>query len=104
MNVHIKSGARVFGIKPELLLALIVADGIWTERGKMLTVTSFTEGKYMPGNLHYKGPGVDFLSNDLGNQEQADLLTTLKSRLGSDWNVLLEGDHYHVEFDPKEPY
>ncbi len=104
MSVYLKSGVRAFGLRPELLLGIIVAQGVWAEHGKILTVTSCTDGKHKAGSLHYKGLAVDFRSNDVGEQEQANLLTALKSRLGSDWDVLLEGDHYHIEFDPKEPY
>jgi hypothetical protein len=35
------------------------------------------------------------------SEERADLAANVRDRLGSDFDVVLEPNHIHVEYDPK---
>ena len=39
-----KEGINTSGVRPELVLALIVADGVYRDVGKVLVVTSVSDG------------------------------------------------------------
>ena len=66
-------------------------------------VTSTYDGNHSPSSLHYAHLAVDlrlpaetpFISNDIVKKE-------LKSSLGKDFDVILERNHFHIEYDPKE--
>lgn len=94
----IKPGVSITGIAPEAVLGLLVVATVFEQWGAHLTVTAVTDGKHMEGSLHYRGRAFD-----LRLPEQKDLIVReLQSALGKQWDVVLEKDHIHVEFDPKE--
>jgi len=97
--IRLKDGARVAGIQPPLLLALIIADQVYGIQSEQCVVTSVSDSKHMPGSLHYIGQAADLRMPGLN--AKAAVLAELKSRLGSDYDVLIEADHIHVEYQPK---
>jgi len=71
------------------------------DRTKNLVITSARDGQHMKGSKHYTGDAVDLRTRDLTKQEQKDLWQNLVNYLGPKFDVVLESDHIHVEFDPK---
>ena len=53
------------------------------------------------GSLHYAGCAVDLR---FPPDNAAGLKAALAEALGGDYDVVLEADHIHVEFQPKTPY
>lgn len=98
MAVTLKQGVRVAGIRPEIALAIQVADGVWERQGSELVVTSITDGKHSPTSLHYSGAAADFRIWNIDAQRAKE---DLKDALGGDYDVVLEKDHIHCEFQPK---
>lgn len=99
--MKIKNGAKVNGLKTEILLAVIVASDIYKSLGQALVITELTGGKHSRASLHYVGYAVDlrthyFSDNGLEAQKM------LKNSLGTEYDVVLEKDHIHIEFQPKE--
>lgn len=104
MSIALKHSARITGIGNEILFAIQVAEGVWKDKGLgILTITSCTDGKHSPGSKHYVGKAVDFRSMNLTNDQVQFAATDLKDRLGTEYDVVVEGDHIHVEHDPKAP-
>lgn len=99
--IQLKRGVRAAGIRPEIVLALQVAEGIWQDQGKALVVTSLTEGRHSRTSLHYSGAAADLRIWDL-DAERAR--RELADALGEDYDVVLEQDHIHCEFQPKSGY
>ena len=71
-------------------------------QAKPLVVTSGAEGQLGDGihrkdSLHYQGLAVDIRIRDY----VWCLIEMLKKRLGVGWDVVEEGDHIHIERDPK---
>ena len=65
-------------------------------------VTSLRDGSHSVNSLHYKGLAVDFRTKHLDEANIGALVTGLKVYLDPHgYDVILEGDHIHVEFDPK---
>ena len=105
--MKLKPGVRVLGIRPEVVIAMVVANGIWARNGAELVVTSAIDGAHMRASKHYTGCAVDLRTHGLTAPEEA--VKGLKEALGDDYDVILEGrgdpnEHCHEEFDPKLPY
>jgi hypothetical protein len=98
----LKPGVRILGIKPEATLALIVAEGVFRDQGQECIVTSVVDGEHSAGSIHYQGFAFDLRIKHLSSGV-AKIHGELKARLGADFDVLLEADHIHVEFQPKTP-
>lgn len=98
---HIKDGAKVEGLKPVMLNALIVMAVIFSKHGVDMVVTEGTGGVHKVNSLHYRGYAVDLRSHQLVLVQQALVLAEIKEQLGPDFDCILEGDHYHIEYDPQ---
>lgn len=79
-----------------------IASAIYASLGVPFLVTSGTDGKHSAGSLHYSGNAMDLRRWDLDAKGvTAQAVSMLKSQLGSEFDVVLESDHIHVEYDPK---
>jgi|TARA_Y100000310_G_scaffold291014_2_gene318622 hypothetical protein len=95
---------RIQGIRPELLLGLIICDAIFMEYGHEVEITSVIDGKHSRGSLHYAGAAADIRSRDIPENQREPIKIKCKAALGPDFDLVLEGSHYHLEFDPKNRY
>lgn len=101
----LKEGVDIRGVSPECVLGLIVASQIYEARGVPFYVTSVTDGKHKTGSLHYRGRAFDCrLPSRYTADERTDhqIKADLEAALSDQWDVVLEGDHIHVEFDPPQ--
>jgi len=98
--MRLKSGVRIRGIRPELAVALEIAESVYRHESAELVVTSVTDSEHKRGSLHYAGQAADLRTRGL-----IDVIQTangLRDRLGDDFDVVVESDHIHVEYQPKE--
>lgn len=95
----IKEGVQSNGIKPEILLALMVAEKVWDSHGQELVVTSITDGKHSDKSRHYIGMAVDLRHRYFSETEKRSVVTALKNALGSEYVVVVHKTHIHVQFD-----
>ena len=102
--MELKPGVRIHGIKPEMVVALLAIDQIWGFHGYDPVITSAVDGKHSRGSLHYVGLALDIRSRDIPSEKRFELADELKKALGADFDVVLERTHFHIEFQPKEPY
>ena len=98
-DAMIKRGVDLRGLQPQMALAYTIACQIW--HGKC-TITSGSDGVHGPNSLHYKGKALDLRTRDLPPAVVMDIHTDLKTALGEQFDVVIEEDHIHVEFDPKD--
>lgn len=73
-------------------------------RDKAVWITSAADGDHMINSLHYKNRAFDVrIWNIVGDrtQEAEAWCGRLRSTLGKDYDVVLEGNHIHIEYDPK---
>lgn len=107
MSLYLKTGdgeVRVFGTRPEIVIAIIVALGVYTEEGLDLTWTAGIDGKHTEGSSHYNGCAADLRTNNIAPSKRQVILDKIKSRLPSDYFVQLEDDHIHLQFKPQKSY
>jgi hypothetical protein len=94
--VTIKPGVQLRIASPQIVLAIVEADRILEGS---LVVTCVSDGKHMPGSRHYIGNAADFRLP----LNAASFVADLREALGAEYDVVLEGDHVHCEYDPKGP-
>jgi pyruvate-formate lyase-activating enzyme len=64
-----------------------------------LVITSTYEGNHGEGSLHYADDAIDMRKIEARPIDGED---KIKEKLGKDYDVVLERDHIHVEYDPKK--
>jgi len=100
--LRIKEDVQLLGIQPQVVLAIVTAQALWEKYGAQeLTVTSVTEGRHSRTSLHYAGFAVDLRIHGIPVGYRQALRDELAERLGPEFDVILEEDHIHVEWQPK---
>ena len=100
----IKLGVDLRGLTPQLAIAYTIACQVYWERCQVrCVITSASDGTHGPHSLHYKGKALDLRTNTIPRHALQAVYADLKTALGSQFDVVLETDHFHIEFDPKEP-
>lgn len=100
----IKEGVDLRGIKPQMAIAYTIACGVYAKHGSigMCVITSASDGVHGPNSLHYKGLALDLRTRNLIPAMVPLIHRDLKLALGDQFDVVLEDDHFHCEFDPKD--
>lgn len=86
-------------LPPVLQLAWVVAEA-YAEHGFQCVITSGTDGKHGVNSLHYKGLALDFRTRHLPPGVAGKIAARCRERLGNDYDIVVEGDHIHGEYDP----
>jgi len=79
----------------EMVPAMVAVEAVW---GPKAIVTSDCGGKHMVGSKHYQGYALDFRTRHIPKRKQPALAFAVGELLGNDYDVVLEVDHLHVEF------
>lgn len=71
-----------------------------------VVITSGRDGSHMANSLHYRDRALDFRTHHLADAAKHAFIALLKTKLGPDYDVILEGlgtpnEHGHAEYDPK---
>lgn len=99
----IKEGV-VFGdeIKPTTRKIIDAAEYVFGKYGIQPTITSALDGHHMANSKHYSGDALDWRiwESDIRGLTST-IVDEMRYYLGLDYDVVLEEDHIHVEYDPK---
>ena len=95
--MNYKNGVKVNGIKPEMTLAIMMVNTVIPGA----TITSVIDGKHSRTSLHYVGYAIDVRTRDIKPKMQTEYVRQLKEALTDEYDVILESDHIHIEFQPK---
>ena len=105
--MRFKKGVTVFGINPEMIVALMVADGVYSDIvNQPVTVTAVTDGTHT-SIVHYLGYGVDIRTRDDDSYKQwtdtvkQKLIAELRARLPEGFEIICHSTHIHIEYDPR---
>lgn len=96
---------RVSDISPQLVFALWMIEATITNYsdrehvGDPFVVTSINDGRHMAGSKHYSGNAADIRIWYMRNPSAC--CAAIRKVLGPDFDVVLEKDHIHLEYDPK---
>lgn len=103
-KISIKPGVRIQGISPEMSLGHTIVASIYLDEGHVCTITSALEGVHSRASIHYTGNALDYRTRDVSAGDMAVLTERIRVSLGEDFDVILERNHLHVEFQPKTSY
>lgn len=82
--------------------AVGIAEIIYEFHGAKMVVTSLDDSTHSKNSLHYKGLAVDLRTNNLSADQRGRIFQSLKEKLEPlGYDCIDEGDHFHVEHDPK---
>ncbi len=114
--IELKAGVRLDNLSPQIVLALMIADGVWEDQWDdlvgdplrvALVVTSINDGKHSRTSLHNIGHACDLRTKTLAsNAAKRWFAAEVKRRVGVEFDVILEklgtvNEHLHVEYQPK---
>ncbi len=98
--ISIKEGVALAGMQPETMLAILIAADICVRQQVNFVITSVKEGKHGKGSKHYTGHAFDMRTRHMAFSQRDEIVTDLRVHLGNSYDVVLESDHIHIEFDP----
>lgn len=103
MNVklYIKFGVTLKDLKTVIRKALNIIQWHFNQAGiRYLFVTSTNEGTHGAGSFHYANLALDFNTVRMLDITPT-VLDNIRADLGLDFDVVDEGNHIHIEYDPK---
>ncbi len=102
MHMVAKQNVKFLYFTRPMLRMMDVVMETWTFESEPL-VTSAFDGIHMKTSLHYQGLALDFRKITIPETRQQGYCNTLQAKLGKDYQVILEKDHIHIEYQPQAP-
>jgi phospholipase C len=97
----LKPGVKIANLKPQLLIAIIIADNVYSAHKQELVITSVDDSKHGSTTLHGSGNAFDCRTSYFTKAEQMTVHSEIKNKCGDNFDVILELDHIHIEHDPR---
>lgn len=102
MKVRLKDkSVNLDKVDPIMFYAIHETALVYEQRGYTLTLTSVNDGVHSPNSLHPKGRAFDARTRNVPVAERPALRADVQEVLGEDFDVVLEKDHLHVEYQPE---
>lgn len=67
----------------------------------VMTITSGNDGVHKKYSKHYVNEAIDIRTRDMSEHDKILTKIWIKKWLGVNYNVILESDHIHIEYDPE---
>lgn len=100
VTIRLKEGVELATARPEILEAIQACAQECADYARVLTVTSIMDGEHGPKSLHRFGLAFDARTHTWTRDTIEYLSEQFSIALGHDYDVVLEDDHIHVEYDP----
>ncbi|MBA7610716.1 hypothetical protein ES703_17928 [subsurface metagenome] len=94
----IKTGVDISRLNRPIRRALNPISQWFQAYNEELVIISTYEGDHSPSSLHYCNDAIDVR---FPRQQNKDLFKNLARELGKKFDVVVESDHIHIEYDPK---
>lgn len=98
---HRERYVNIQGIRPELVLAIVITNQVFQSYGAELIITSILNGRHSRKSLHYTGSAFDIRIKHLAELTINKIYRQLKESLLEDFDIILESNHIHIEYQPK---
>jgi hypothetical protein len=101
--MRFKAGVSLFGIRPEVVAAFPALESAYRTFGREAVITSAAEPetRHREGSLHYVGLAVDLRIRHLSPDDVGPVADEVRAALTHEFDVVLESNHIHVEYQPK---
>ena len=84
-----------------LLLGLVVIDQVLDKYNLNCGITSLNDSKHSKTSLHYADNTADIRTKDCPARiDKAGVVKEMKSRLNHHYDIILESNHIHIEYQP----
>jgi hypothetical protein len=103
MEMILKPGVDILGIKPEAMMAVIIAGSVWNKYGQELVLTSVCDSQHSKYSRHNFGFAFDCRTRYFSKEEKKAVTKELKSALGRHFNVVVHSTHIHCAYKPQRP-
>ena len=109
MNIRFKESVQAGPLHPSIEHAFNIISIVWEQYFPEIppVITSLRDGTHISNSLHYGGPlgdtrcqALDIRSRNLTAREQRVAINQLKRYLGEAYDIILETNHIHIEYDP----
>ena len=91
------------GLHPKMQIANAKAAVIWKNHTEELVITAAVEPGHSDGSLHRLGRACDYRTRYFTNVVKVVVARELKDELGDEYDVAVESDHIHCEYDIDDP-
>lgn len=104
-SIHLKDDSVRPSEADAMALVLFVSSQVFYQYGsEQCVITSWRDGKHSQHSCHNTGFAVDlriwYFPKDTNLQH---VVQTIRDRLNRHFDVILEKDHIHIEFQPESP-
>ena len=107
--IRLKGKNVVSDVQPALMMGLTVVEGVFRNFGvQEVVITSLNDGAHEFNSLHYQGLAADirlvthpYYNGYYTHALNQAILVESTRRLSKHFDLLLESDHFHLEYDPK---
>jgi len=100
MGLRLKNkSVNLDGLSIDLVKAIPFIMQIWSQWGvRDLFITSANDAAHMENSKHFSGNAIDIRSRNIPNC--IEMCVEIREALGPDFDVVIESDHVHIEYDP----
>lgn len=105
--IRLKEGVSLRDVSPQISIALCSANDACAHFERECVVTSCNDSSHSKRSLHFTGSAVDLRIRHLSDDEDEKMdiakkiVAMLSVALGKEFDVVLESDHIHLEYDPR---
>jgi len=97
-----KPGVEIKGVSQNCIVLIHVTACAYEACGIDTVVTSVKDGRHKAGSKHYIGDAADFRTKNISKKDELLwIVNTVRKKLGRDFDVVMESDHLHIEYDKK---
>ena len=93
----LKPGVDISRLNREMRRFLAKADAVYIVYGEVFVINSTYGGIHSPSSLHYANDAIDI---DPPKKYKQEIFSDLRNLDPAKYDVVDEGDHTHVEYDP----
>lgn len=98
----IKPGVKIAGLSKNMQLALDWAEEVYEKFGHTLIITeALATTGHIKNSKHYTGEAIDIRIWNLGADTYRVYGQLLRGLRDYGFDIILEKDHIHIEYDPK---
>lgn len=90
------------GLMPQMSILIQVMDKLYEQAGADCVITSANDASHSTTSLHYAGAALDFRINNITKAQAQKIVGKANDALKQDYDVILEGNHIHAEYQPKK--
>lgn len=96
----LKYDVKIQGVQPEIALIVPILKECFNKHDHELIITSVTRKSHMKNSLHYPGYAIDLASKNLDSTDTGKIFNDIVKQLSTQFDVIDENDHIHVEYQP----